>query len=177
MRKQLSGKGILAVCVFSGIASLALHMMEGQIGLATIMSLVAADPSVWRSAEPQAGMIERFITTGGPLRSLILGGMWVQLTLQALFPTIFTLWLLDNLLPKLGRSSRIDYLLGGLACGACAVIAALYLGWIVKWPSAIFAIGVFGLGAPLYRVIAGDTPPEPMPVERVRAVRLRDTRM
>ena len=40
-----------------------------------------------------------------------------------------------------------------------------------------FSDGVSGIAALLYRVIAGDAPLAPIPVERVRAVRLRDTRI
>ena len=81
------------------------------------------------------------MATGGPLRSLILGSMFLQQALQSLTPALFGLWLLNTSLPKFGWDSRTGFLLGGLALGICFVIAALWLGWIARWPSGIFLTG------------------------------------
>ena len=125
MARKLSGAGIFAVCLLGGCASLTLHVLDGQISAGSFSALLTAGPDVWRSAPPGANLAERFMATGGPLRSLILGSMFLQQALQSLTPALLGLWLLNTTLPKFGWDSRKGFLLGGLALGVCFAIAAL----------------------------------------------------
>jgi len=156
MFRSLSFKGICLACAVYAICAFAIESIDGNLNLAALKPLFTGEAK--NAVIPQAGdegWVIGFRMAGLGLLFLTFAGMFVYLSLQAFIPVTISAAILTYALPRIGRSSALDFAIGGLVCGALICLLVIWQGRILNWQTTAFLLAYGSVGMLLYRVTAG----------------------